>query len=450
MDNLSTINTYAFVLGRERELCLAELKAVFFRFGFCFPPEFGRGVGDNSLADNVAFINIKRTDDRLNESTDDEYMDLDIRVAQMMKILGGTIKIFKIIGPMTNNIKSTLENYIENNLKKEGKFNFALSSYSTKFDQRRINSLGLEMKKDFKGKYSSRFVQLREGKEVSTILSLKSKLVDEGFEFGLFNESIGILVATTDPVEWSVRDYEKPAGDKYSGMLPPKVARMMINLALGCHSRLDLESRKVTGLDPRVKPEDDKASCLVVDPFCGSGNILLEAMVLGCDVFGSDVSAKAVRDSQENVEWLEQSQNYKAKVKIITADATSADFISLIENYKFKIANYDCMAVVCEPYLGEPKKYKPSLSAARGEYKKIKEIYLNFFNNLLALQTNKMSLTFCIVFPLVETIEGTQYSLYRDCVDEIKKIGYTELRFPLIYGRDYQVVKREIALLTLN
>lgn len=439
MDNLSTINTYAFVLGRERELCLAELKAVFFRFGFCFPPEFGRGVGDNSLADNVAFINIANTDNGFTESTDDEYKNLDIRVAQMMKTLGGTIKIFKIIGPMTNNIKSTLENYIENNLKKEGKFNFALSSYSTKFDQRRINSLGLEMKKDFKGKYSSRFVQLREGKEVSTILSLKSKLVDEGFEFGLFNESIGILVATTDPVEWSIRDYEKPAGDKYSGMLPPKLARIMINLALG-----KLKNNERT---------------LVVDPFCGSGNVLLEAMVLGCDVFGSDVSAKAVKDSQENVDWLMEnqksklkSQNYNSKVKTSVADATSADFGRLIGNCEIDklIENYNCMAVVTEPYLGEPKKYKPSLSAARGEYKKIRELYLKFFENLETLTACGLPLTAVVVFPLVETIEGTRYSLYRDCVDEIKKIGYTELRFPLIYGRDYQVVKREIALLTIE
>jgi tRNA G10 N-methylase Trm11 len=403
MDNLSTINTYAFVLGRERELCLAELKAVFLRFGFCF--------GDFSVADNVAFINITKA---------------PINMVDLLAVLGGTIKIFKIIAPMDEKFKSVLETYIQTNLKKDGKFNFALSSYSIKFDQRRLNSLGLEMKKNFKGKISSRFVENREGKEVSTILSLKSKLVEEGFEFGLFNESIGVLVATTNPVEWSVRDYEKPAGDKYSGMLPPKLARIMINLALEKNSRHEI---------------------LVIDPFCGSGNILMESLMLGYNTFGADVSEKAVGDSQDNTSWLleRRGERGEEKLNIIQADATKFDFgqyLSAISS--LSAAN---LAVVTEPYLGEPKKFMPTLSAARGEYAKVKDLYISFFANMADLKPYKP--VFCVVFPLVETTEGKRFSLYRDCVDEIKKIGYTEQQSPLIYGRDYQVVKREILLLTL-
>jgi tRNA G10 N-methylase Trm11 len=408
MDNLSTINTYAFVLGRERELCLAELKAVLLRFGFCF--------GDFSVAENVVFINIEKT---------------TVDMPSLLATLGGTIKIFKIIGPMNDKIKPVLEEYIKANPKKEGKFNFALSSYSPKFDQRRLNSLGLEIKKDFKGKFSSRFIELREGKEVSTILSLKSKLVEEGFEFGLFNESLGILVATTNPVEWSVRDYEKPAGDKYSGMLPPKLARIMINLALG-------EVGQLASYD----------NCIVVDPFCGSGNVAMESLMLKIPFFASDKSFKAVNDTSTNILWLQSKNEDSPKIPylIAEADATTRNFLPTIDGQVIK--NVEEAIIVTEPYLGEPKKFMPTLKSAKGEYAKVKELYLSFFANMANLK--HYNPVFCVVFPLVETTEGRRFSLYRDCVDEIKKIGYTELQSPLVYGRDYQVVKREILLLTLG
>ena len=70
----SKTTTYAFILGRERELCLAELKAVLARFGFCF--------SISSVTDNVARFNI----DAEAES-----------VGALINILGGTVKIFRIM-----------------------------------------------------------------------------------------------------------------------------------------------------------------------------------------------------------------------------------------------------------------------------------------------------------------------------------------------------------------
>ncbi|MDY6762083.1 MAG: TRM11 family methyltransferase [Candidatus Nanohaloarchaea archaeon] len=40
----------------------------------------------------------------------------------------------------------------------------------------------------------------------------------------------------------------------------------------------------------------------VLDPFCGTGGILIEAGLLGCDVYGSDVQTEMVDGAQENVE----------------------------------------------------------------------------------------------------------------------------------------------------
>jgi len=432
MDKLSTKN-YAFILGREKDLALAELKAVLARFGFCF--------SDLIVSDKVVFINFDK---------------MPFSVANLIEFLGGSVKIFKILKydvNTTNNLKEILKDEIKDS-KLEAKFNYGISSYSKKYNQRFVNNLGLSIKKELKNKLSLRYVALQEEGELSTIQSLKNRLDGEGIEFGLFNEEVGVLIGLNNPEAWSKRDYDKPASDKRSGMLPPKLARMMANLAISQASRVE-----------RKAPNPQNANrltlnCLVVDPFCGSGNVLMEALMVGCDVFGSDISEKAVRDSEANVQWLlknfpitfdQLSINLQIpNFKIIQADAKDAKLTQLIENWQLKIENYDCLAIVSEPYLGEPKKFKPTMNAVRGEYEKVKELYLRFFNNIKRLAKSDKRTVLCVVFPLVETLEGKRYSLFEDSVDEITKIGYSVLVKPLSYGRDYQVVKREIALLSLN
>lgn len=407
-----TIQKYAFILGRERELCLAELRAVLNRFCFDFDIL--------SVTDNIVFINI-----------DKDRED----VAKLSKVLGGTIKTFEIIGNPTD-IRSAMTNYIEKKLSQTGKVTFGLSAYAPEhlnMTLRMINQLGFQAKKELRNLgISCRYLELRDSTEVSTILSLKEKLVGKGVEFGIFPNALGILIGLSNPEEWNIRDYEKPAGDKYSGMLPPKLARMMVNLALNAQK------------GSQSKP-------LVIDPFCGSGNVAIEALMLGCSTFGSDLSQKAVSDSEANINWLLNKYQIKeAKYKITKADATKDDFCTLISDFQ-----PNNLVVVAEPFLGEPKKFRQTMNAARGEYGKVKDLYLEFFANIAKLQNcsitgHSSDVVFCVVFPLVETLEGKRFSLYRECVDEINKIGYTELQSPLIYGRDYQVVKREISLLTLQ
>lgn len=58
--------------------------------------------------------------------------------------------------------------------------------------------------------------------------------------------------------------------------MPPKLARCMVNLA---------------------KP---KAGSLVFDPFCGTGSILIEAALMGCQVLGMDIQRRMARGSLKN------------------------------------------------------------------------------------------------------------------------------------------------------
>jgi len=441
--------TYAFVLGRERDLCLTELYAVLSRFGFCFTVP--------SVYDNVAIINIEG--------------GTEADVANLIDSLGGTIKIFNMITPVDKAVKEKIISYITSSDRSQKKFNYTISSYSRVFNQRSVFDLGLSIKKELKKELSLRFVEIREGKDASSILSLKNHLVDQGFEFGLFEADLGILIALTDAEEWGERDYDKPAGDKRSGMLPPKLARIMVNLALGANSNIEnrntkqhqnsnLENSKIVS-DFEISASNLENRSLILDPFCGSGNILIEALLLGCDTMGSDVSERAVNDSMNNIKWLVENPKYRAqitkknprpKVHITKADAETADFSEILSTFDFRLSDYGSVAIVAEPYLGEPKKFKPSMNAARGEYAKIKELYLLFLkniqNNLLTDSLTHLPTSFCLVFPLVDTLDGKYFSLFDESVDEIEKIGYSVLAKPLIYGREYQVVKREIVLLS--
>jgi tRNA G10 N-methylase Trm11 len=464
---------YAFILGREREIALEELKATLGRFGFCF--------GVLSITGNTAIINIEKTG--------------ECDVASLAEVLGGTIKIFDVADHLASDPVRQIIDLIETRKSGQtGKIDFGISSYNKRFTRNKINTIGLEVKRGLKGTLSTRFVALRQEDELSSIVSLKNNLAGKGIEIGIFDGDLGILVGLSNPEEWSERDYGKPASDKYSGMVPHKLARMLVNLVLG--QVMTNVKFQMPNKNPNVKIQKESilfksdggkfdirnsdfgfngCQATVTDPFCGSGNILMEAMMLGCDVVGSDKSEKAVSDTKKNLEWLSENLSFnnshlpfndsldhlgneqmgnnqinaKCKMKnekftVFQADATSAQ---LIENWKLEIENYDRIVIVTELYLGEPKKFKSSPSAVRGEYAKVRELYLGFLSNMRNLGWKGV---LCVIFPLVETFDGGQFSLYQNSVDEIKRLGYTDTRPPLIYGRDYQIVKREIVFLKLE
>ncbi|MEI6499035.1 MAG: hypothetical protein WCO23_03660 [bacterium] len=431
---------YIFVLGREVELCLEEIRAVLPRF-FC-------DWRILSVADNCANINIVASREK---------------VANLMNILAGTTKIYELNvcnTTIAKHVTKRFQIHLDNSTNLSKKIDFSLSSFVPEYNINGINKLGFGVKKEskFVG-ISTRFIELRDDKEASSAMIVGNKLIGKGFEFGLFKDNgkmcLGELIAVSDPNGWSLRDYGKPRGDKRSGMLPPKLARMMINLALGKgRGLIDDQCQSAENIEQVF--EVDRKSTIVIDPFCGSGNVLIEALLEGFNVFGSDISAKAVDDTKVNIDWLKSNEKFQISDSSISSDvmqfdATSDEYIKYLEKIATKYQN---LVFVGEPYLGEPKKFKPSENAIAGEYRKIYELYLAFFQNVAKFMNSDTgkntikSATFCIVFPLVEAVDGRKYSLLAKSVDEIKKIGYIVKQRSLLYGRDYQVVKREIALFT--
>jgi tRNA G10 N-methylase Trm11 len=397
---------FAFVLGREKELAYAELISVLEHF--CF---IRKNAGDVfRISGNIAFAKIDFSENR----TDD--------FKKAISSLAGTIKIFLIFDyeKGVSGIVSLIKQLKNNSTK----FNFGLSDYSEKNSVSQLNRLGIDIKINLKKNgFKTRFVASKDAGDLSSILTLKNDLVERGIEIGIFGENIdyriGELIYLNNPEEWNERDYGKPKGDKFSGMLPPKLARMLVNLTLG-----QVNNKEVT----------------IIDPFCGSGNVLMEAMMLNCDVVGSDISKKAVTDTKINLDWIASKQASASKYAVYQADATQYDFNQLPIGDK-------SVAIVAEPYLGRPKKYKPTLHEAGSEYNEIKKIYIGFLKNIKNSDLKEKKLAITLVFPLVETSDNSRFSLYEECVDEIKKMGYTQSRNSFIYGREYQTVKRQIVFL---
>jgi tRNA (guanine10-N2)-dimethyltransferase len=67
----------------------------------------------------------------------------------------------------------------------------------------------------------------------------------------------------------------------YPGSMSPKLARCMVNLT-------------------RIKSNDR-----LLDPFCGTGGILIEAGIIGARVVGSDIDPKMVKGTIENLKHCE-------------------------------------------------------------------------------------------------------------------------------------------------
>lgn len=82
----------------------------------------------------------------------------------------------------------------------------------------------------------------------------------------------------------------------YPGSMSPKLARCMINLS-------------------RVKSGD-----LLLDPFCGTGGILIEAGIVGTRIIGTDIDEKMVKGTAKNLEHCGA-----ADFNIFKADARKLD-----------------------------------------------------------------------------------------------------------------------------
>jgi len=414
---------YAFILGHRPLLSVAELTAHFANRKISWRPQ---RFGQNVLV---------------------AEFDKEIKEPQeLLNALGGTIKIAEIVtdDPVTlttareNLQKSlTLEALMDFFVQTEKKVFFGFSLYpladiSPKDLQMFLRTYGVDMKRELRDKkISSRFV-VGQDAALSSVIVAKNKLLSRGAEIDIIFDKQYLAIAKTlavqDFEDYNLRDYGRPESDPKKGMLPPKVAQILLNLA-------------------RLSPGKT-----VLDPFCGVGTILQEALLKDLTVMGTDIDPDMIRASRKNLDWLIETYGLEAD-SVNKLEVVDAKFLSK----HIKSGSID--AVVTEGTLGPPLTRQPSEIMLERTTKKLTMIYtdaLKAAHKVLAPRGRAvLTLPYYILdsgrrfMPLLDNMSKlgyTQTEPFSEEMQEKLKVKPTE-RGTLLYERPRQIVGREVLAL---
>jgi tRNA G10 N-methylase Trm11 len=300
----------------------------------------------------------------------------------------------------------------------EGKIHFGLSVYGETKDADRIGrlipSLGINLKRDLAAQGRSARVVATKGNALPAASIMANKLIQKGAEIILLTTENELLIGITEAVQnidtWVLHDRGRPRTNAKQGMLPPKLARIMLNLA----------GAPVGG-------------ATVLDPFCGSGTVLMEAGILGAHhLTGSDLNEMAINDTKENLTWAEEALHYRAQTTLVTSSAKDAAT-------KFPPASVDLL--VTEPYLGRPRRGNEPLEEVEETIEYLTRLYEESFSSLKSLL--KPGARMVIASP-VHLFEEQAFPVPTERI--MVKLGFTPLPFKesLWYHHEGQFVGREL------
>lgn len=340
--------------------------------------------------------------------------------------LGGSLKCGKIIHTLPADGHPTLEQtshwitrtYVHQLLAVGGKITLGISAYGFSISLRQLQSIGLLLKTSMKKHNVSLRLIPNTTTELSTATSHNNKLGLSPKKRELFiikTDDSAILIAESNGAQnitaYARRDRNRPRRDAFVGMLPPKLAQIMVNLAVG-----------------------NAAKATILDPFCGTGTVLQEALLKGYDVCGSDLSQKMIDYTTENLTWLQSKYH-------ITGTVHSLEQADAMTHQWPKAQQLN--AVVCETYLGQPFSAPPSPKKLHEVTGNCNHIITNFLRNIHSQLTP--GTTLCIAVPAWR--DASHNLTHLPLIKDLKKLGYILQQPPLIYSRSDQVVVREILLL---
>ncbi len=429
--------TLFFILGREPALSAAEIVSVL--------GDQGQNV---SVGKEVLCADVSES--------------FDVRA--LMNELGGTIKIGRVLHswdrePDTDTMIPEITRALRSAAGGAKRIDFGFSAYdasargipSKKINgfQKMLKSFGITMKRALEENGSRvRFVISREP-TLSSVVVETNKLTTDGAEIVFLLLDTKLIIGQTLAVqpfrELSRRDFGRPARDTEGGMLPPKLARMLVNLAR-----------------PPI-------TATLLDPFCGSGTILMEAWLGGYrSLIGSDLDSTAIARTKSNLEWIDKIAAQKTRLIDIG-----------VKNLPGILGAGSVDAIATEPYLGPPLRGRETPDDIRDIEHSLLPLFHDTLNSFRAILKSRGRAV--IAFPLwsLSSLRGghgpTKQSrekrgeaqfYHSSIINKINDYGFAlksplpiELVTPtlapefgaggktLIYGRPDQHVWREIAIL---
>lgn len=348
--------------------------------------------------------------------------------------LGGSIKLGQIFSGNFRELAETI-----NSKKPEGKITIGVSSYALNSNHKNKKSAvenlvrrkAMELKSLLKklGR-NVRVVEAR-GPEISSATAFHNNLGEKpgAEEIILVGSETYLSLGVQNIDKYRERDQMRPARDAKVGMLPPKLAQILINLG-GEIS----ESKKV------------------LDPFCGTGVVLQEALILGQPVMGSDLNPRMVEYTQKNLDWLleKKARFFQIKPELIEQKNQFLNSIYTGDATDFAWPKASEIGLVaCECFLGSPMSKPPVEVKLKDEKQNCKRIILGFLKNLAKQIEDNTPVVIAVPAWLRE--DGSYLRL--SIIDEITDMGYNLIKFQglsqsdMIYYREGQIVAREIIVL---
>ena len=389
---------YFFQAGVFRDLSLAELTVLFGIYGI------NKDV-IHFFSDDLFII-------KSNKISEDLLFNIFNR-------LGGFIRF----GEIVDDLDSFLDQYI----KKEKRVLFGLSYLGDKqqYDGKFLKRLGTELKKGFKEvQISSRFL-FPQGKDsnLNAAQLINNQVLEKGFELCILKskteELYGKTLAIQDMEGYIERDIKRPYSDIKTGVLPPKLARIMVNLA---------------GIKRGT----------IWDPFCGSGTIPMESAILGYDFLASDKDKNAIFYTSENIKWL----NEKGYTGDIRFNIFELDIFKPNKEIVKKLKNSNISAIVCEPFMGPPQKKEMSVEYALKLLTDVKSLYTSLFT-LLDKEIGVRGINMVLLIPSYKTKLGWKTFGIREIASNrwellnSKYIGKKDLK----WSRKNSIITRNIFIL---
>ena len=386
-----------FVLGRQPEISLAELQAVYRR-----TPKL--------LAGHLAGLDIEQE-----------------TALATAKELGSIVKVAELISDsFTLDADSITRLAYRLFGQTTGKVTLGVSYYGSSAKSKLTANFSRAIRASLEQSGHSVRLVPSEQTALSTATVLHNKLAignPKKVEL-LFTPTPGdhrLVVAKTIYVQdigaYTLRDRGRPRRDTRNGMLPPKLAQTMINLARGA-----CQLTQPTNL---------------LDPFCGTGVILQEAGLMGLTTYGSDNNPRMIDYTQTNLDWLARRYQLASHPRLTVADATDFSWQQWLAPDRLEL-------VASETYLGRPYTSPPHLSELKPNLHDCNVIISKFIANLSPQLPSGAGI--CLGVPAWYIRDHIHHL---PCLAELPRYRLHSVTTGanLIYHRPDQVVGRELLVL---
>jgi tRNA G10 N-methylase Trm11 len=317
--------------------------------------------------------------------------DIESEKELQIQELGGTMWLGKILFEGEEN---NLTEYLQKTeLIPADKFSYSIMGNG---DPEIIKEIFKKRKKKAMIKHGKRQIKLQNG--------TKQEIPSADYTI-LFNKQknttyLGLATQEYDNSDVKKRDMQKPER-RESLAISPRLSKILINLS-------------------GAKPGD-----LLLDPFCGIGGILQEALIKKMDVYGIDKDKNAIIGAKENIEWLKKEYYIKNKHELQNKNSKET-------------SNLQFSAIATETPLGKVMKKKPSEKEAKQIITDFEAHIIPILQRLRLVKKNNAKIA--ITFPVVK-------NLHVNIKKITDKTGLKAKINPIHEYREDQFISRDIVVL---